>query len=810
MRIALVGPELEENLGLRYLHSSAVTAGHEARIIEFDGPGQIEAVCAEIVNWRPDVAGLSMVYTARAREFTDLAVLLRLRGFAGRIVAGGHFASFHSEDILTGYPSFDYIVHGEGEQTLVDLLNTISEPQKVPGISYRDAAGFVCTTGVRPNPEDLDILPPPTRTPPFYTYMGIPIANILGSRGCFGNCTFCSITAWYRQNTGPRFRQRSVGSIVFEMARLYNEHKVRIFNFHDDTFFQSSEQDNLERFEAMERALRVKGMTDIAIQVKARTDAVTPAVLDVLGRIGLFRVFLGVENHSPEGLKSLGKGTTVDQNRAALDLLRARKMHVTFNLLMFGPETTVEQVRDNVECIREFGDVPLNFGRAEIYSGTPLERGLRKSGRLKGDWFGYHYDIADRRAQEIFNVVREVFTERNFQTGGMNFKAMKLDYYYQILRHFFPRRDDERLFTRKKMLLEDLNRSNADLLSAICDSVDDDDRNNRTLARDLLHVRRSDDERLSKAFLSCIRDIEARAAGTGGRVGRAQRDVAAASAAAAILLSVQHCGPNKPVDPAVLTPDSHTLHTDTLAHLDSAQVAMVERRIDTLYKKSVDSLGLYTGYFNKPMQCNLVIDSGGIVDSCMVLSPSRDSARSFVAGFESLVKTWTFPDIRRSGTCGITMTVAAMDTVDWHICEVIGYPMDTTFTPFDSGDAALVRDRVYSAYYSAVDSLCSRYGCTDKPFTMTLRIFSTGAVYKSSVEPSGQDTLPPGFVQALTDTMTAWTFPGVSRGGSCSVSSLLHVVWTDPGICEIMAFPPAPVEYPPVPVVDPPSDTLRN
>jgi anaerobic magnesium-protoporphyrin IX monomethyl ester cyclase len=796
MKVALIGPELEENLSLRYLHASLTKDGHDARIMDFHSPDQIEAIAAEIIEWGTEIVGLSMVFTARAQEFIALAVLLRKQGFPGRIVAGGHFATFHASDLLIKFPAIDFIVHGEGELTLNDLLCNLVAPRLVAGISFRDEQGRVQTTEPRPNPADLDILPPPTRTPPFYTYMGIPIANILGSRGCFGHCTFCSISAWYRSNTGPRFRQRNVSSIVFEMARLYNEHGVRIFNFHDDTFFLPDEQANIERFAAMERALQSKGMTDIAVQVKARTDAVTPAVLEVLSRIGLFRVFLGVENHSPEGLKSLGKGTTVDQNRQAINLLCGNNIHVTFNLLMFGPDTTVRQIQENIGCIREFADVPINFGRAEVYSGTPLEHALRKTGRLAGDWFGYHYDIAEPRVQHIFDIFRSVFTERNFQTGGMNFLAMKLDYYYHILKHFNPSRVDLTLFKRKQGLLEELNYSNADILDIICRDVCLDKDENRRLADALLRKRRRTDADLRKAFSDCIRDIEQRPyCRKRSRATMPRRAAVVSAAAAALMLSVQQCAKNDHVTTG--EPLSPEQHSDTLAQLNADEAAYVEQRLLSLYKPAIDSMGRAIGFVNRSVLCNLCLDSAGRVDSCCIITPPKDSAPAFHQAFDALTKSWIFPDIRRPGICGIAMIVAKPDS-DWHYSEIISYPLDTVnrpleFNEYDSADIRLINRKIDTEYSSSVILLFSQYSIQNFTVSITLRIDFDGGVAGCSIDSSTAASYPQ-FAAALRDSALTWKFPGVSRQGSCTIKEGFFMV--EPTIFEIMAFPRDSVEGP--------------
>jgi radical SAM superfamily enzyme YgiQ (UPF0313 family) len=310
MKVALVGPELEENLALRYLHASLVAAGHDSRIVDFHSAQQTPALTRAILQYGPGVVGLSMVFTSRAREFIALAQELRHAGFEGHITAGGHFATFHAEQLLTGDATFDSVIHGEGEEALVDLIANLHRPEKVRGITCRGKERRLITTEPRRNPDDLDTRPLPTRPDRFHEYLGFPIANMLASRGCFGNCSFCSIQAWYRHNPGKRFRQRSTAASAREMAGLYHERGVRIFNFHDDNFFVARERDNVERFREFKRQLDWLGVGTIALQVKARPDSITPATLAALKALGLFRVFLGVESNSVAGLRTLGRGIT--------------------------------------------------------------------------------------------------------------------------------------------------------------------------------------------------------------------------------------------------------------------------------------------------------------------------------------------------------------------------------------------------------------------------------------------------------------------------------------------------------------------
>ncbi|MDD4890099.1 MAG: radical SAM protein, partial [Phycisphaerae bacterium] len=474
MRVALVGAELEENLALRYLHAAVVAAGHEAEIFGFHAEDQIESLTRQIIDWRADVVGLSVVFTARAREFIALANRLRAAGWAGHVTAGGHFASFHATELLSRFRSLDSIVHGEAEESLVELLAALaSRPgagvPHVPGVSARDAAGNVVAATPRANIADLDTRPWPTRPEQFHDYLGQPIANMLSGRGCYANCHFCSINAWHRQNGGPRFRLRAPECVAREMAALYHDHGVRIFNFHDDNFFLPDRAAMLVRLNELHTHLQSLGVGRIAIQVKARPPDIHADTLAVLCKIGLFRVFLGVENASVDGLRHLGRGVNREQNRRALKLLDEAGIHVCFNLLIFEPDCAEADLRENTAFMREFSTFPLNFCRTEVYSGTHLEHMLRERGLLQGDFFGYWYRIVDAKMQETFEVFREVFTPRNFTCDGTNHEAMRVDYYLHILNHFWPDRVTATMWRRVKAIVSRLNHNNGELMDAIID-----------------------------------------------------------------------------------------------------------------------------------------------------------------------------------------------------------------------------------------------------------------------------------------------------------------------------------------------------
>jgi anaerobic magnesium-protoporphyrin IX monomethyl ester cyclase len=143
-----------------------------------------------------------------------------------------------------------------------------------------------------------------------------------------------------------------------------------------------------ERFTALRDGLWSAGVRDIAIAVKARPDSITEESIRILDQLGLFRVFLGVENASENGLRNLNRKNTVTEILNALRILNDFDVHIAYNLLMFEPDTILDEILVNLRSMERHIENPFNFCRAEAYPGTGLECKLLAEGRLLGDSFG--------------------------------------------------------------------------------------------------------------------------------------------------------------------------------------------------------------------------------------------------------------------------------------------------------------------------------------------------------------------------------------------------------------------------------------
>src|SRR5262249_18330418 len=148
--VALVGPEIEENLSLRYIASSLARAGVRTELVPFNFEGDFSRALAAILNAEepPVVVGISLAFQWRARDFLALAVALREGGYRGHITMGGHFGTFAAREIVADFPEIDSVVRQEAEETMVALVAAVRDREPItaiPGLAFRSGDDVVVT-----------------------------------------------------------------------------------------------------------------------------------------------------------------------------------------------------------------------------------------------------------------------------------------------------------------------------------------------------------------------------------------------------------------------------------------------------------------------------------------------------------------------------------------------------------------------------------------------------------------------------------------------------------------------------------------
>jgi anaerobic magnesium-protoporphyrin IX monomethyl ester cyclase len=434
--VLLVGYENQENLGLRSILSYLQANGMRAMIAPFYA-GQEDRILKIARKLHPRMIGFSLIFQYSLEEFGSLMRHLRAHGLGMHFTAGGHYPSLRPEQTFEMLPDLNTIVRFEGEETLLELLQQLEQPQlwhTISGLAYHNGSGIEINP-VRPLIEDLDSLPRIHRDEPRQAGGGIKIAYMLASRGCLFNCSFCSIRQFYGSVGGELRRIRSPQAVVDEMLSLYYEKGIKFFSFQDDDFAARTPRQK-EWLNLFLQHLSDAHLSDqIHWKISCRVDDLEPDILKRMQGNGLLAVYLGVESGNERGLSTLNKHVSVEQNLAAIELLKEFGLAMSIGFMLLDPSSTMDSVRENINFLKTVGHdgyFPINFCKMLPYAGTPIEERLIREGRLKGSITQPDYGFPDPKLEWFEVLIKQIFGTRNFNPDGLVSLLQQADFDHRL------------------------------------------------------------------------------------------------------------------------------------------------------------------------------------------------------------------------------------------------------------------------------------------------------------------------------------------------------------------------------------------
>ncbi len=365
-------------LSLGYLGAVLRRAGHTVTLR--DQAADLRSnrrVLEEVRRLEPDLLGLSVLTEGWGNTLELVAGARRLLPDA-RVVMGNIHASVFAGQILRAGQA-DFVVRGEGEQTLVRLAQVLDageEPAQVRGLSWREG-GAVHHNPDRPPLEDLDALPYPAwdlLDRSAWRYQRLPLMNLdspgvplMASRGCPHRCTFCA-----QDPAARRFRRRRVEDIVAEVDHMVVRLGYRAFGF-NDSYFPWSRGAGLEFCQRL-GALPWSGQEGVRWVTQVRADAgmLDDRLMAAMRGCGLHAVACGFESGDDGMLRAMGKGTTVAQGRELVRLAHRHGVRVVGFFMIGLPGETARTIRATVRFALESGVDMAKFAVAVPYPGSPL------------------------------------------------------------------------------------------------------------------------------------------------------------------------------------------------------------------------------------------------------------------------------------------------------------------------------------------------------------------------------------------------------------------------------------------------------
>ncbi len=317
---------------------------------------------------KPDVVGITAMTFTLLDVIKTVQTTKRVNSKIKIILGGPHIHIYPEETIKIR--GIDYLVLGEGEKPLKDLLDRLDDTKKlyeIKGIVFKDQDRII-NTGPREPIENLDALPFPARHLTLYKKYGsmvakrFPVTTMFTSRGCPYKCLFCD-----RPHLGKVFRDRSANNVVDEMEECQKMGIKEIF-IYDDTFGVNRQRVLDICNEILKRKL------EIAWDVRNRVNVVDEEILQKMKEAGCSRIHYGVEAGTQKILNVLRKGITLDQVRKAFALTRKVDIQTLAYFMIGSPTETKEDILETIKFMKKLNPDFVHISITTPFPATDLYR----------------------------------------------------------------------------------------------------------------------------------------------------------------------------------------------------------------------------------------------------------------------------------------------------------------------------------------------------------------------------------------------------------------------------------------------------
>jgi anaerobic magnesium-protoporphyrin IX monomethyl ester cyclase len=359
-------------LGILYISSYLEQHGYDNII--FDSTfSSFDQLSKTLIKERPDVVG---IYTNLMTKLNVLRLIDLIKKNESlrniQIVLGGPEVRNHAANFLNH--GADFIVFGEGEQTMLELMQWLDNKmaidiQEIEGIAYQNKKGEFHQNRERAKLKNLDELPLPNRPKvnlqlyfdAWKNRHGVSAISINTMRGCPYTCKWCSRAVY-----GQSYRRRSPKNVVDEMEWIRQNYSVDSIWFVDDVFTISHNW--LEEFT---NELKIRNLI-FPYECITRADRMNEQVIGQLRASGCFRVWIGAESGSQKVIDLMDRRVNVRQVQEMIQLAKRYGLQAGTFIMVGYPGETKEDIYATVEHLKKADPDLFTITVAYPIKGTPL------------------------------------------------------------------------------------------------------------------------------------------------------------------------------------------------------------------------------------------------------------------------------------------------------------------------------------------------------------------------------------------------------------------------------------------------------
>jgi radical SAM superfamily enzyme YgiQ (UPF0313 family) len=393
------------SLGLAYIAAVLEKAGHSVSIID-------QRVSPLDLTIKVDLVGVTATTPTINQAWEILKIFKETQG-AVTVIGGPHVSALPEESAALAY--VDYVVKGEGEQSMLELCEALqnkTSTSKISGLVYKNE-GQILSTPPRTPLADIDSLPFPayhlfpdlkkhyTNPQPLISNL-TPAANIITSRGCPYDCVFC-----FKGVYGTKYRFRSKESVIAEWRWLIEKHGVKEIAIQDDLFNIKADRAKDICRELIKEKLVLPWTTPNGI----RADAFDEELAGLMKSSGCYRIAFGIESGNQKILDSIGKKIKLEKIAEAIKIAKKAGLKTLGFFVMGSPGENSQTMQDSIDFAIKTDPDYAQFSVATPFPGTRLFEVIKKEGSINtSDWSSYSQ--FDRKEYFSFGYIERAEVEK--------------------------------------------------------------------------------------------------------------------------------------------------------------------------------------------------------------------------------------------------------------------------------------------------------------------------------------------------------------------------------------------------------------
>lgn len=371
-----------------------------------------------------DLVGISSITSTSSRSYKLISEIKKINPGV-QIVMGGAHPTFMPEEVIEN--GSDYAVRGEGEKTIIELINAIEGKcalEDVDGLSFKKDGKFIHNKD-RELIENLDDMPFPDWSL-LENHKEINYIPIQTSRGCPYDCKFCSVIKVF----GRKYRFRSVGSIIEEIKYLlktFEGSKAKRIFFYDDNFSANKTRTkNLLKKIIEDKIKMPTWFSQDRLDISEDEE-----LMELMVKTGCMRIMAGIESVNPATLKEYKKGQKVEDIKASIEKLHKHGIGVHGMFVLGSEHDDIDSIKKTMNFIIDNKIDTVQIMILIPFPGTEVYKELKEQGRMifdgPKDWYlfdGHHvvfqpnlispWDLQAKASIDLMSSIYSYYRALNF------------------------------------------------------------------------------------------------------------------------------------------------------------------------------------------------------------------------------------------------------------------------------------------------------------------------------------------------------------------------------------------------------------